>query len=269
MKTPESTENANYINKDDGLLYCGKCHTPMQRRLDQPIFGSNTIVPTTCQCRSKMANDRRVSDELDRHIQAVERLRSRGICNKAILHWNFANDNGSTPNLDVAKRYVAQFPKIQAENIGLLLWGDVGTGKSYFAGCIANALIDQEIPVTMTNFAKILGDMMNLQTDKGQYIRDLTRDALLIIDDFGMERDTAFALEQIYNVIDSRYTSGKPLVVTTNLTLAELRDTTQPTAHRRIYDRILQMCVPIQFKGESKRKDFAQEKLNKLRQILD
>ena len=41
-------------------------------------------------------------------------------------------------------------------NTGLLLFGDVGTGKSFFAGCIANALLDRDVPVLMTNFPTIL-----------------------------------------------------------------------------------------------------------------
>ena len=102
------------------------------------------------------------------------------------------------------------FDKAKAENTGLVLWGDVGTGKSFVAGCIANALIEKEIPVVMTNFAIILADMMNLKIDKNEYIKGLNRNSLLIIDDFGMERDTPFALEQIYNIIDSRYTASKP-----------------------------------------------------------
>lgn len=52
----------------------------------------------------------------------------------------------------------------------------------------------------------------------------LCRYPLLIIDDFGMERDTSYGLEQLYNVIDSRYRSKKPLIVTTNLTLQELQN---------------------------------------------
>ena len=36
------------------------------------------------------------------------------------------------------------------------LWGSVGTGKSFFAACIANALMEKEIPVRMTNFAAVL-----------------------------------------------------------------------------------------------------------------
>ena len=71
----------------------------------------------------------------------------------------------------------------------------------------------------------------------------------MILDDFGMERGTEYGLEQIYAVIDGRYRSGKPLIATTNLTLQELKNP-QDTAHARIYDRLLEMCVPVQFKGE-------------------
>ena len=47
----------------------------------------------------------------------------------------------------------------ETDNIGCLFWGGVGTGKSYLAGCIANALMEKEIPVRMTNFALILNDL--------------------------------------------------------------------------------------------------------------
>ena len=99
---------------------------------------------------------------------------------------------------------------------------------------------------------------------------------MLILDDFGMERGTEYGLEQIYAVIDGRYRSeqiyavidgryrsGKPLIATTNLTLQELKNP-QDTAHARIYDRLLEMCVPVQFKGESFRKRTAQEKLGRM-----
>ena len=48
------------------------------------------------------------------------------------------------------------------KNIGLLLFGDVGTGKSFLAGCIANALLEQDVPVLMTNFPTILNRMTGL-----------------------------------------------------------------------------------------------------------
>lgn len=266
--TRANASDGDYLNPSDNLLYCGKCHTPKQKRFDKPLLDTIDTVPIPCECRSKEIEEERRQDDLRKHLQAVERLRQRGIRDRKILDWTFEGDNGSTPNMDKAKRYVEQFEQIKADNIGLLLWGNVGTGKSYFAGCIANALIEQEISVCMTNFGVILADMMNMSIDKNEYIANLNRNALLIIDDFGMERDTPFALEQLYNVIDSRYTASNPLIVTTNLTLPEMQNTALQTDYRRIYDRILEMCVPILFEGEIKRKDKAEEKRNKLREIL-
>ena len=85
---------------------------------------------------------------------------------------------------------------MRAENIGLLLWGDVGTGKSFFAGCIANALMEKEIPVCMTNFARIINDLASRFEGRNEYIDRLFRYPLLILEDFGVERSTYCGLEQ-------------------------------------------------------------------------
>ena len=128
---------------------------------------------------------------------------------------------------------------MQRENIGLLLYGDVGTGKSYGAACIANRLIEQSIPACMINLSTVLNSMGGFQSEeKNAYISDLMRYPLLILDDFGMERQTEYALEQVFNVIDARYRSGKPLIITTNLSLTELNapkslDHTRITTPRR------------------------------------
>lgn len=82
-----------------------------------------------------------------------------------------------------------------------------------------------------------------------------------------MERGTEYSLEQIYAVIDGRYRSGKPLIVTTNLTLNELNNP-QDTAHARIYDRLKELCVPVKFFRESRRRVTAQEKLNRLKEQM-
>ena len=119
----------------------------------------------------------------------------------------------------------------------------------------------------MNNFAEVLNDLSANFSEKNTYIKNLCRVPLLILDDFGMERGTEYGLEQIYMVIDSRYRSGKPLIVTTNLTLHDLTHP-QDTAHARIYDRLKEMCVPVQFKGESFRKLTAREKLDRMKEGL-
>ena len=185
----------------------------------------------------------------------------------AMLDWNFENDDGRAPQMHYAHRYVERWQTMRAENLGLLLWGGVGTGKSFLAGCIANALMEQEVPVRMTNFARILNELNSSFSGRNAIVDRLCRYPLLIIDDFGMERGTEYALEQVYNIVDSRYRSQKPLIVTTNLPLNEIRHP-QDTAHARIYDRILEMCVPISCIGASLRKENAQKKLESMKSLI-
>ena len=143
----------------------------------------------------------------------------------------------------------------------------MGTGKSYLDACIANALMEKEVAVCMTNFATILGDLAASFEGRNEYISRLCSYPLLILDDFGMERGTEYGLEQVYSVIDSRYRSGKPLIATTNLTLEELQHP-QDTPHARIYDRLTSMCAPVRFTGSNFRKETAQEKLERLKQLM-
>ena len=252
---------------EDGLLYCGKCRTPKQFRMDTPLL-EGRLLPHPCRCEQERLDREAAEQEARRHRQAVADLKRRGFTDPAMREWTFANDNGKCPQMKHARFYVEHWDTMQEENIGYLLWGGVGTGKSYFAGCIANALMEQEVSVRMTNFALILNDLTASFEGRNEYISRLCRAPLLILDDFGMERGTEYGLEQVYNVIDSRYRSRKPLIVTTNLSLQDLQHP-QDTAHARIYDRLLEMCAPIRFSGENFRKATAQDKLARLKNLMD
>ena len=110
--------------------------------------------------------------------------------------------------------------------------------------------------------------MTSYQADKNQIIQNLVDYPLLIIDDLGIDRNSEFALEQVYNVIDSRYCKMLPLIVKTNLGLNEMKSTDLDTAHQRIYSRILEMCVPIYCGGEDKRKEEGTEKLVQVQNLI-
>ena len=252
---------------EDGLLYCGKCRTPKQFRMEAPPL-EGRLLPHPCRCEQERLDREAAEQEARRHRQAVADLKRRGFTDPAMRGWTFANDNGKCPQMKHAHFYVENWPAMQEENIGYLLWGGVGTGKSYFAGCIANALMEQEVAVRMTNFALILNDLTASFEGRNEYIARLCRAPLLILDDFGMERGTEYGLEQVYNVIDSRYRSRRPLIVTTNLSLQDLQHP-QDTAHARIYDRLLEMCAPIRFSGENFRRATAQDKLARLKNLMD
>ena len=67
----------------------------------------------------------------------------RGFTDPAMRNWTFEHDNGRNPQTETARFYVESWETMQAENIGYLFWGGVGTGKSYLAACIANALMEE------------------------------------------------------------------------------------------------------------------------------
>ena len=269
LATEAQAEPEDYTG-EDGLLYCGKCRQPKEAYFPQEAaawFGRDRH-PKECDCQRKAREEWEAAEMDSRHREEVERLKRKGFTDPAMRNWTFGNDNGKCPQMDMAHSYVAQWEQIKEGNHGLILWGKVGTGKSYFAACIANALMEREISVCMTNFALILNDLAASYKDRNEYIDRLCSFPLLILDDFGMERGTEYGLEQVYNVIDSRYRSGKPLIVTTNLTLEELRNP-EDTAHARIYDRLTEMCSPVCITGENFRKAKAQAKMEQLKKLLN
>ena len=264
-----TTAEAEDYTGEDGLLYCGKCHTPKEAYFSKETaqWLGHDRHPTDCDCQRAAREKQQAAESRQKHLEKVEDLKRRGFTNPTMQEWTFANDNGKCPQMEIAHFYVEHWEIMREENIGYLLWGKVGTGKSYFAGCIANALMEQEVAVRMTNFSAILNDLTASFEGRNEYIERLCRFPLLIIDDFGMERGTEYGLEQVYNVIDSRYRSRKPLIVTTNLTLDSLQNPLD-TAHARIYDRLLEMCAPILFTGENFRRETAQAKLNRLKELM-
>jgi DNA replication protein DnaC len=256
-----------YWNEVDGLIYCTKCHTRRQTRVT--VLGSAMTPRILCQCQQEQADREEAERKQWEQFQKVQRLKASGLQDKALREYTFANDLGYNPEMAKAHRYVERWAEMEKNSTGLLLWGGVGTGKSFFAGCIANALIDQGVPVLMTNFARILNTLTGMYSqDRNHFIDSLNQYSLLILDDLGVERGSEFALEQVFHVIDSRYRSKKPMIVTTNLTLDELKHPTD-LARARIYDRVLERCVPLKINNRNLRAENAEENLRRMRERLD
>ena len=230
-----------YVNKADGLIYCAKCHTPRQCVIH---LGDRIVTPPVmCDCQRIAEEKAEAAFQKRQEEFRIERMKASGLQDRYLHDYTFANDKGYNPEIEKAQRYVTEWAMMKENCIGLLLWGNVGTGKTFIAAC--NALIEKGVSVLMTNFSKILNSLSGMfDVDRNKFIESFNRYSLLIIDDLGIERNSEFALEQVFNVIDSRYRSKKPLIITTNLTLDELKHP-KDLAHARIYDRVLERCVPL------------------------
>ena len=256
-----------YLNEDN-LICCSKCRTPRQKRIE--VAGKRMEPRCMCACQTADHEKREQERKHREFLDKVEKNRSVGLPDPELRKHTFENDLGYNPKqIAMAKQYVQHWDEFLASSTGLLLWGDVGTGKSFIAGCIANALLDKGVPVIMTNFARLLNKLTDMYSgDRNAYIDSFKKYPLMIIDDLGVERNSEFAREQVFSVIDSRYRSQLPMIVTTNLSLEELKDTTD-LSRTRIYGRVMERCLPIRVNEQNIRELNQAAVLSRAKQLLN
>lgn len=273
-KMVDAVEAANaapddHINSADGLKYCGKCHTPKEAFFPTDLQAQGfTKHPVMCKCAAK----RREREEAERReyerMSYMTMLRSEAFRDMPAAGWRFESAAVTTPQLAKARGYAQNWDEFRKAGIGLLLFGNVGTGKSYAAGCIANALIDRLESVLFVGMSDVVNRMQgNFGADRDSYMTSLMRPELLILDDLGAERNTSFGKERVFDVINRRRLTGKPMIITTNIPIVTMQKAAS-LDERRIYDRILEVCVPIRFDGENFRRGNAKHNLEKVAQLL-
>lgn len=243
QKKPES----EYLG-EDGLLHCSVCHEPTQTRKE--CFGTVKTFRCVCSCERKQRKAMKEREEQEE----IERKRMICFGGTNMESWCFENDDRSNPELSkIGRNYVKNFREFLNEGKGLLLYGSVGLGKTFISACITNSLISDGYSALMTNFGRIVNQMQGTFSEKQNVLESLNRYSLLVLDDLGAERSTEYMQEMVYNIVDWRYRSGKPMIVTTNLTGEQMK-ATDNIQLQRIYDRIFERCLPIEVNGMSRRK---------------
>lgn len=255
----------DYIG-EDGLLYCGKCHTRKQTKIQ--IFGREDIVYCLCKCQAEARDAEEAEHQRRRRMERINDMRQAGFPDAEMRNWTFERDDQSNEQISkTARKYVEHFEEMKKRGQGLLFFGDVGTGKTFISACIANALIDKGFPCLVTNFARLVNTISGMYEGKQEFIDSLNNFDLLVIDDLASERDTEYMGEIVQNIIDSRYRAGLPLIITTNLTSEELKRPLE-IRKKRIYSRLLEMCIPIEVQGKDRRRQKLREEFNEIGNLL-
>lgn len=250
----------------DGLWYCHKCNTPKQCRVE--LFGRIRTPMCLCKCAVEKRNAEEEEYKRRQRQQRIAELRKTGFPDSDMQGWTFAADDKENAKISKAcLNYVEHFDEFREMGKGLLLYGKVGTGKTFYAACIANALIDRGFPCMVTNFARLVNTISGMFDGKQEYIDRLNKFDLLVIDDLATERDTEYMNEIVQNIIDSRYRAGLPTIITTNLTAEEMKNPKE-IHKQRLFSRILEMCVPIAVEGGDRRRQKSKEDYSEFKNML-
>lgn len=259
----------------EGILVCGVCGKPRQTYIDvpNPDLEHTTKVLTTTKCGCEIAAEEKLAEQKRQMENHDKILKYRGL---SMIDDKFRNvtfdslqqTTFNARNLKLCTRYAERFDEMVSKNQGLLFWGDVGTGKSWAAAAIANHLLAKTVPVVMFSFVEAIKNIESKKMSEAEIISIVNSAQLVIFDDLGAERDSAFAQEKVYSIIDSRYRKKLPMIVTTNISLEQMKSETD---HRysRIYDRIFESCYPMQFTGDSWRRIEANRRYVEMASLLD
>lgn len=257
----ENQRKKDSYRDENGLLRCHVCGQP----LEAFIKVLDKVMPTACDCDRREEEARALAERL---AEAEQKARDSPFYDPAYNSYVFEQD--TSPDSSASRQcraYVEHWAEMEAENFGLLFSGPLGTGKTYFAAAIVNALRAKGVSTMIVSTSRLI-NVVRSSRDPQAAVDDLNKFQLVALDDLGAERDTSYAVEQLENFIDWRSRRGKPLIATTNLLRKDL-DAPENIAYSRVFDRVKVMCCrPIILTGPSKRVDQARERAERCKRIL-
>ena len=216
---------------------------------EEPYFYFEDGIIHDCFCRESRS-------KIDRVISIYKRS---GLDRKFL--WKSFNDfrTGNSQSADAKKAaydIVKNFPDVKK---GLFLWGNPGTGKTLLTSIILTELIIKHaiegrfLKISRNFFSRLKATFAEGSETYGQSSRierEYMEVDILVIDDFGVQRDSAWEQETLYNLVDARYEAEKFTIFTSNNNPATaLRELSQG----RILSRIREMTRIMELSGEDYR----------------
>jgi DNA replication protein DnaC len=233
---------ANITTLPDWMFHDPGCSLPMdlpgvrgairehmqQKHGDEPGFAMYQITPW-CECEQV---ERRRIELLYLDANLPHSLRGQ----TPRLFQNFELIEGNQQAHMLAKRFVHELqPHV------LVIGANPGRGKSHLAEAISREYLAAGNSVRYEVVPILLQSLRPSEYEEHGVRRDVIRErchaaTLLVLDDLGAEKPSQWTEQELFSLIDSRYASGKKLVVTTNWTGELFRSS---EFYQRIGDRLL------------------------------
>ena len=140
-----------------------------------------------------------------------------------------------TRTLDICRRYAADFTPRSGN---LLLNGGTGLGKTFLSACIAREVADKGFSVAYESaqhlFAKLEKHRFHPDEDSALAVEKINGCDLLIVDDLGTELTGNFIIAALYALVNDRLLAGKPMIISTNLNISEIKERYSPQIASRL-----------------------------------
>lgn len=154
--------------------------------------------------------------------------------------------------LERSKSFVEDFGNKSSHRGNILIYGEVGLGKTFLTNCIAKAVLDKchQVFYLSSNqlFQSILSPyLMNQEKSLADLYKYVYNCELLIIDDLGTELTNSFITSNLFEIINQRNIQGKSTVISTNLGLKDLKS----RYSERIVSRIIESYTVFNIYGEN------------------
>lgn len=179
---------------------------------------------------------------------------------------NFELWNPEDPTLAKTLRAVQEFVDLYpASDKGLLLMGPVGTGKTHLAVAALQQVMREKTPPIHGRFADFTALVLEIQMtfDGSGSSRDILRPLieadLLVLDELGAGKTSAWVMDLLYYLVNTRYLEGRVTIFTTNFSDFPRGQTESLTdrVSARIRSRLFEMCRRLELRG----RDYRAERL--------
>ena len=217
--------------------------------------GSGWIVDADDSARPCDCRDRRIQQARTRGVRSVLPAKYQGVGFDRPPLADMERKPQFRKAIVSVRQYLEQLDDNIAAGRGLWIEGDIGTGKTTLAMAVSKAAIESGHTVAIYSLPRLLSRIRRTyDADASElsylaFFNRLTSVDLLHLDDLGAEKKSDWVLEQLYAIVDERYATNRPMIVTTNLPVAELED----QIGRRTVSRLTEMCQWLGLYGDDAR----------------
>lgn len=263
----------------DGLPYCKKCHEPRFYMVNDEKYGQ-IITRAICKCQKEAIakkEEEQLKEKLKQDFRERQKLSQIG---QKYLDAAFEAAIITTSNeqaFNSAKVYTSKADIVLKENIGLYIYGDNSSGKTYLIACICNDLVEKGYTCEFTTMQKLLAEtsrnIREGRMSQAEIVDILSKKQFLFLDDLGKEfiggkSDFSYSKAEklLLEVLNARYSNGLPTIFTSNYSLNEFA--LKFKLDKAIIERLNEMATRvIRLEGDNFRMKALEDK-NKLAKSL-